>query len=149
MEDLPKIIAQIEIGKKVKIGIIREGRPIDLDVIVAEAVEEIKEVPQSTGPEVEKSLGLIVQNITPEIARYLNLRDRKGVIVTDIQPGSPAEDGDMRPGDIIREINKKSVLNVDEFRDIVNRTKSKDAIVMLVKRDNMSFYAVVREGKKN
>jgi serine protease Do len=149
MEDLPKIVAQIEIGNKAKIGVIREGRPIDIDVIVAEAIEEIKETPQSTGPEVERSLGLIVQNITPEIARYLNMRDRKGVIVTDIQPGSPAEDGDLRPGDIIREINRKLVSNVTEFRDIVKGTKSTDAIVMLVKRDNLSFYAVVREGKKN
>jgi serine protease Do len=149
MEQLPKTVAQIDIGKKAKISIIRDGKLIELDVVIVEAIDEVREISQEISPEMEKSLGIVVQNISPEIARHLHINDRKGVIVTDILPGSIAEDGELKPGDIVREVNKRPVLSVDEFRDIVKRTKPKDAIVMLVKRDNMSFYTVVKEGTKN
>ena len=96
-------------------------------------------------PEVEKNFGLVVQNITPEIARHLNLKDRRGVIVTDVQRGSPGEDADLRPGDIIKEINKKPVKNVADFKEIVKRASLKEGIVLLVKRENVTFYAVMRE----
>jgi serine protease Do len=88
----------------------------------------------------------VVQNITPEIARHLNIKDTKGVIVTDIQQGSPADEADVRAGDIIREINRKPVRNVDDFRGIVGKARPKDGVVMLVKRENMTFYAVMRNG---
>lgn len=148
MDQLPRIVAATEVGKKVKVGLIREGKRIDVEVTVAEFTEETREA-QNTTPEVEKNFGLVVQNITPEIARHLNLKDRRGVIVTDIQPGSPAEDADIRAGDIIKEINKKLVASVDDFREIVKKARPKEGIVMLVKRDNITFYAVVREGKSS
>jgi len=69
------------------------------------------------------------------------------VIVTDIQQGSPADEADVRAGDIIREINRKPVRNVDDFREIVNKVRPKEGVVMLVKRENMAFYAVIRDGK--
>jgi serine protease Do len=145
MEQLPKIIAATEIGKKAKVDLIRDGKPVQVDVVITEGREEPREA-RST-PQIEKNFGLVVQNITPEIARHLNLRDRRGVIVTDIQQGSPAEDADVRAGDIIKEINKKTVNNVDDFKEILKKARPKEGIVMLVKRENMSFYAVIREGK--
>jgi serine protease Do len=145
MDQLPKIVATVEIGKKVKLGIVRDGKPLELEVVIEETKEEGRESQAAT--EVEKYFGLVVQNITAEIARHLNLKDRRGVIVTDVQPGSLAEEGDIRAGDIIKEINKKPVKNVDDFRQTVKEARPKDGIVMLVKRENVTFYAVIREGK--
>ncbi len=145
MDQLPKMIAATEIGKRAKVDLIRDGKPMQVDVVIAEGREELREARGT--PQIDKSFGLVVQNITPEIARHLNLKDRRGVIVTDIQQGSPAEDADVRAGDIIKEINKKTVTNVDDFKEILKKARPKDGIVMLVKRENMSFYAVIREGK--
>ena len=143
MEQLPKLVAGTEIGKKVKLGLIREGKSLEVDVTVGELKEERKEARET--PETEKTYGLVVQNITPEIARHLNLKDRRGVIVTDIQPGSPAENADLRAGDIIVEINKKPVRNVADFKEIVKNASLKSGIVMLVKRENVTFYGVIKE----
>jgi serine protease Do len=145
MEELPKIVAAVEVGKKVRIRLIRDGSPLDLDVTITEGRDETREA-ASAAPELEKDFGLVVQNITPEIARHLNIKDTKGVIVTDIQQGSPAEEADVRAGDIIREINRKPVRNVDDFRQIVGKARTRDGVVMLVKRENMTFYAVMRNG---
>lgn len=143
MEQLPKLVAATEVGKKVRIGLIRDGKSINVEVVVAELKEEKREAKAT--PETEKNYGLVVQNITPEIAKHLNLKDRRGVIVTDIQPGSPGENADLRAGDIIAEINKKPVRNVADFKELMKTASLKDGIVMLVKRENVTFYAVVKE----
>ncbi|OPY70501.1 MAG: putative periplasmic serine endoprotease DegP-like precursor [Syntrophorhabdaceae bacterium PtaU1.Bin034] len=145
MDQLPRIVAGTEIGKKVRIGLIRDGKPKNVEVAITEGTDET--VQEQNTPEVEKNFGLVVQNITPEIARHLNLKDKRGVIVTDIQNGSAAEEADIRAGDIIKEINKKIVKNVDDFKEILKKARPREGIVMLVKRENMTFYAVVREGK--
>jgi len=146
MEVLPRTVAATEVGKKVAVGLVRDGKRMDINIAVAEVAEEEREV-QGSAPEVEKYFGLVVQNITPEIARHLDLKDRRGVIVTDIHQGSPGEDADIRAGDIVKEINRKPVTNVAEFREVLAKAKPRDGVVMLVKRDNVSFYAVVREEK--
>ena len=69
-------------------GLIRDGKPLEVEVTVAEGREETREA-RNTAPEVEKNFGLVVQNITPEIAHHLNLKDTRGVIVTDIQQRKP------------------------------------------------------------
>ncbi|MCX7966705.1 MAG: DegQ family serine endoprotease, partial [Syntrophorhabdaceae bacterium] len=107
---LPRLVAATEVGKKVKVGIIRDGKKMELDVVVGELQDET--VVASRRPDVEKDFGLVVQNITPEIARHFKLKDTRGVIVTEVQPGSPAYEADIREGDIIIKIGKRTIKNV-------------------------------------
>ena len=66
-------------------------RPLGIEVVIGELPEE--GLKASKKPEVEKDFGLVVQDITPEIAKHLNLKeDRRGVIATDVAPGSPAQE---------------------------------------------------------
>lgn len=144
MDQLPRMVAGTEIGHKVKIGLVREGKYHNVDAVIGELKDEKRESAEAT-PEVEKNFGLVMQNISADIARHLSLKDRRGVIITDIHPGSPAEEADLRPGDIIKEINKKPIRNIDDFKEIMRRVNTKDGVVMLVKRGNISFYAVIRD----
>jgi serine protease Do len=143
MDMLPRLVGGTEIGKQAKVGIIRDGKNIEVNVVIDELKEE--SVQASRKPEVEKDFGLVVQNITPEIAKHLNIKDKKGVIVTDVQPGSPAQNVDIRSGDIIKEINRKPIRNINDFKDAMKRGNVKEGIVLLVKRENMTFYIVLRE----
>jgi serine protease Do len=143
MDQLPRLVGSTEIGKKVKITVIRDGKSVDLDIVVAELKDEGL---QATGkPETEKDFGLVVQDIAPEIAKHLNLKDRRGVIVTDVQPGSPAADADIRSGDIIKEIARRPVRNLIDFKEGMRRANIKEGIVILVKRENATFYTVLRD----
>jgi serine protease Do len=142
-EMLPRVVATTEIGKKVKVGIIRDGKPLGIEVVIGELPEE--GLKASKKPEVEKDFGLVVQDITPEIAKHLNLKDRRGVIATDVTPGSPAADADIRSGDIIKEISRKPIQNTADFKEAMKNANIKEGIVMLVKRENTTFYTVVRE----
>jgi serine protease Do len=100
----------------------------------------------SKKPEVEKNFfGLVVQNITPDIAKHLNLKDKRGVIVTDVQPGSPAQNADVRSGDVIKEIGRRPVKNLTDFKEAMKKANAKEGVVMLIARENATFYAVMRE----
>lgn len=142
METLPRLVAQTEVGKKVKIKIIREGKQLEKEVIIGELKEE--ELPTLARPESQYDIGLVVQDITPDIARHLNLKDRTGVVVTDVRPGSPAYEADIRRGDVIKEVNKKTIRNVKDFREAIRTANLKEGILMLVRREGATFYAVVK-----
>ncbi len=142
-DQLPRLVGATEIGKKVKVGLIREGKQVEAEIVIAELQEE--GLRASKKPEVEKDFGLVVQDITPEIAKHLNLKDKRGVIVTDVLPGSPAQDGDIRSGDIIKEIGRKPIRNLADFREAMKRVNIKEGVVMLIRRDSTTFYTVIRE----
>ena len=142
-EMLPRLVAATEIGKKVKVEIIRDGKSMGIEIVTGELPEEGPKA--SKKPEVEKDFGLVVQDITPEIAKHLNLKDRNGVIATDVAPGSPAGDANIRSGDIIKEIGRKPIRNEADFKAAMKNANIKEGIVILVKRENATFYTVVRE----
>jgi serine protease Do len=143
METLPKLVASTEVGKKVKLMVIREGKRIEAEVVIGELKEEALQAFRK--PDVEKDFGLVVQEITPEIAKHLNLKDKRGVIVTDVQPGSPAQDSDIRSGDIIREIGRRPIRNMDDYKQAMKGVSIKEGIVILINRENATFYVVLRE----
>jgi serine protease Do len=144
MEQLPRLVGATEIGKKVKIGILRDGKQMDVDLVIGEMKEE--GVLTSKKPEVDKDFfGLVVQNINPDIAKHLNLKDKRGVIVTDVQPGSAAQNADIRSGDVIKEIARKPVRNLTDFKEAMKKANIKEGIVLLITRENATFYAVMRD----
>ena len=142
VDTLPKLVGATEIGKKAKVGIIRDKKSLEMEVVIGELKDE--KLQASKKPEVEKDFGLVVQNITPEIAKHLNLKDKRGVIVTDVQPGSPAQEGDIRSGDIIKEISRKPIKNIEDFKEAVKKVNIKEGAVLLIQRENVTFYTVLR-----
>lgn len=142
-ETLPRLVAATEIGKRVKVEVVRDGKTVAFDVIIGELPEE--GLRSSKKPEIEKDFGLVVQEITPEIAKHLNLKDKRGVIVTDVAPGSPAADADIRSGDIIKEIARKPIRTMADFKEAMKSANIKEGVVILIKREDTTFYTVLRE----
>ncbi len=143
MDQLPRLVAATEIGKRVKLGLMRDGKNMEVEVVIGEMKEE--GLRASRKPETEKDFGLVVQDITPDIAKHLGLKDKAGVIVTDVQPGSPAQNGDIKSGDVIKEIGRRPIRNINDFKEAMKRANLKEGIVILVKRDNGTFYTVLRD----
>ncbi|MCX7965574.1 MAG: PDZ domain-containing protein, partial [Syntrophorhabdaceae bacterium] len=79
------------------------------------------------------------------IARHFKLKDTRGVIVTEVQPGSPAYEADIREGDIIIKIGKRTIKNVNDFKEAMKKANIKEGIVIFLRRENMTFYTVMRE----
>jgi len=119
--ELIRIVAGIPVGEMVKIKVLRDGKPKTFTVTVTERPES-RDV---AGAEPDKSgeyFGMIVQEITPEIAEHLGLTDAAGVVITQVENGSPAAAAGIQVGDIVRQINRSRIASLEEYQ----RTMSGD-----------------------
>jgi len=139
-KDLPRIVAATPVGKTVTIKISRNGKAMTKDVKVGEMEEKTVEAAKApTG----KKLGIAIQDITPDIARALSLKDTNGALVAQVEPGTPADNAGLQRGDVIREINKKPIKDAKDFMQKIEETKSGGTLLLLVKRDENSLYIPV------
>ena len=140
-KDLPRIVAAIAIGKTVPVKISRNGKVINKDVKVGEMDE--KPVTETSKAPTGKKLGIAVQNITPDIARALSLKDTNGAVVTQVEPGSPAANAGIQQGDVIREVNRKPVKDVKGFMERIEEAKAGGNILLLIQRGENSLFITV------
>jgi serine protease Do len=82
-------------------------------------------------------LGVVMQNITPAIARSYGLTDTNGVLIADVTPGSPADRAGLRAGDIVRSFAGKPVTNVKEL----------DKEISAIGIGGTAEVSIVREGR--
>jgi S1-C subfamily serine protease len=89
-------------------------------------------------------MGLTVQDFSPQLAISLGLPPGEGgVVVVQVQPGSPASRAGFRPGDLIQEMNQEPVEDTGAFaRQVSERTK--ELTLFLVKRGEGMLFLVVR-----
>jgi Do/DeqQ family serine protease len=77
--------------------------------VPSNAARQTLESVLKTGRAVRGYLGVILQEITPQLARQYGIRDLQGVLVLDVAPGSPAEAAGLQPGDILRKVDGRPV----------------------------------------
>jgi serine protease Do len=139
-KDLPRIVAATPVGKTVTVKVLRDGKEVSQQVKVAEMEEAVAEAAKAP---VQKTLGLSVQTLTPQIAQQLGLRPGSGVVVTRVEPGSAADEAQIRTGDVIREVDRKPVRTAQEFTQLVAKAKPKQGILLLVQRGEGSLFVAV------
>ncbi|MGE5818530.1 MAG: DegQ family serine endoprotease [Deltaproteobacteria bacterium] len=143
--ELPSLIADTPPNQKVTLKIIHENKEQTLTVKIGELPDDNDASQQLEAKDPE--IGLRVQRITPEAARRLGLTSTKGVLVVEVQPGSPADQVGLQPADVIREVNQKPVNNVKDFERVARQGRRGDRILLLVQRgDNAVFFALKRKG---
>ncbi len=146
MSELPKSVAITPPGTKSEVELIRDGRSKKVSVVLGELPEQIvrKKPEVQEQKDVEDNLGLVVQDITPQIAKRLGIEKTGGVIITNVYRGSPAWDAGLRKGDIIIELNKKEIDDVNQYKKIMNRVNVNDSLLFLVKRNQGTIYIALK-----
>ena len=139
-KELPRIVASTPVGQSVMVKISRNGKMTDRQVKLGE-MEEKAEVAKA--PSTHKRLGIMVQNLTPEISQGLGLKKEMGVVVTQVEPGSPASDAGIQTGDVIREVDRKPVKDVEDFVQKVEKAKDQDTVLLFVQRGQNNLFAAV------
>jgi serine protease Do len=136
-------IAAMRVGERIEIKAIRDGAEKTFEIIVAERTEkaELAAERRSGGAD---DLGMALQDITPDVAKYLGLQKRNGVIVVDVKDGSIADEVGIQPKDIILEVNKIKVSSMKDYAREMSKRKTKDSILLLVKRGRSTFYVAIR-----
>ena len=145
--ELTRIIADFHVGEMVKIKILRNGKEKTVNVKIGKRQEgrlTLGGIPHKE----QEAFGIRVSNLTPEIARKFNIRETTGVVVTDVRSGSQGDSEGIQPGDIIKEINHRSINTVDDYKDATQKVKKDGAVIMLVKRANSGFFVIKLKKKK-
>ncbi len=144
--ELLRIVAMLPVGKTVAVAILRNGREETKKVLVGER-RELQEM--AGGSRVNEQLGLTVQEITPEMARILKLREKGGVVITRVNPDSPADDAGLKVNDVILQVNRVRVQSLKDFTDELSRSGKEETVMFLIKRDEAAVFVTLRrEAKK-
>ncbi len=138
--NLRNMVANTLPNKEVMITIIRDGKPITVNVKITEMPAEIQTLSKTFDNQLK---GIHVQSLNPEIKKNLNVPKRiTGVVITDIEDGSPAQDVLMN-GDIIMEINKKDIYNIKDYESVASSINSNENVLLLVYRQKSAFYVTL------
>lgn len=129
-KELPRIVGQTPVGKDVDVLILRKGKEITKQVKLGrlEDGEKIAKASATQGePEksiVKKALGLDLSPITDEAKKRYSIKDNvKGVLVSRVDPNSPAADKRIQAGDIIVEVQQEQVATPDAVTKRVEALK--------------------------
>jgi serine protease Do len=139
-QDLPLIVANTAVGKKVKVVVFRQGREFSLDLTVA----ELKDADDSPAAKTEtEALGLSLSELTPELRARHSLVGHEGLLVTGLEAGSPAAEADFQVGDLIVEINGQPVKNQGDYRAALKAKASGELASFLVKRGDRTIFLTI------
>jgi serine protease Do len=141
--ELPAMVANTPVGTHVTVKVLRAGKEKTFELNLGELPSRL--TARAEGE--EEGWGLTVAPITPQLARRYRLEDESGVVITDVEEGSPAAEAGLRPGDVIQEVDRTRVDSIDDFAEAVERAKDKETLLILARRGTMSaFYALKRSG---
>ena len=144
--ELSSMIANTPVGHRTKVHLIRDGKRKTLTVTLAKREDDQKaELSQSRDGE---EMGIEVTDLDSEIARRFGIDgNENGVLVTDVKDGSLAQDADVRPGDIIKEINRTVVKDRSDFIQLIKKNKDSQNLQLLIKRRNAGYLVIKIEKK--
>jgi serine protease Do len=91
-------------------------------------------------------LRLRVGELQAEGARDLNPRNLQGVVVTEVEEGSPADEAGMSRGDVILEVNRQKVTNLQDFRTVLSRPTDAKSVLFLIRQGDSMVYVALQPG---
>ncbi|MEC9226526.1 MAG: DegQ family serine endoprotease [Pseudomonadota bacterium] len=155
MRDLPRIVAETEIGATVAVELIRNGSRMSVDVTLgelekAELVGIVGEESQGDAESFEK-LGFSVDNLNAELAVELGLDENmRGVVVTEVEEGSPAFDKGLQPGDVIKRFGQRRVENAADLAKSVAETleSGRAGVLLLVESEGRERFIQIGFAKE-
>ncbi|MGA7210566.1 MAG: Do family serine endopeptidase [Pseudolabrys sp.] len=155
MRDLPRIVADTPVGKDVEVVVIRKGKEETKSVKLGRledekkqaAVTDKKDGTPEEKPVVKKALGLDLANLTDDLRKKHNIKDKvKGVVITGVDPNSPAAEKRLAPGMVIAEVQQQPVSSATELQQRIEKLKKdgkKAAVLLVVSPDgDPSFVAL-------
>jgi len=163
---LARVVAEAAPGRRVKVEVRRDGTPVIATLVVgekecreeltqelAERRPDLEHLPELTGrlPEITKDfrqllidpsapprMGVRYQEISGQLARYFRLPHERGLLVTHVDEGSPAEKAGLKAGDVVLAIDGKDVRDAGDLRHRVASAEDGD-VKLQVQRDGKAL----------
>jgi serine protease Do len=140
---LQRLVAAVRPGTHVPVKVNRNGKDLTLNATVGQMpTEEVAVV----APEPLERHGFAVQDLTPELREKLQVKEG-GVLVSSVEPGSPAFRRGLRPGYVILEVDRQPVKSRQELLAILQASRPETDLLLLVQRGKNTRFIVVPSAK--
>jgi serine protease Do len=138
-----RTISTIAPAQKAKLLIFRDGKTKNITVTVELLPEEGgKETPAEAQESSLEKYGLQIQNLTPDLAKRFQLEAEEGIIVSEVEQGSPAAEAGLQPGMLVVEVNRKKISNTRQF--LAELKKADKRLLLRVKSERGTFFITLK-----
>ncbi len=144
--DLQRAVGLTEPGSAARIKMWRDRAERTLELKLGEAPDD-PEASAKPAPKAKSLLGLDVRPLTPELARQLGIHAGEGVVVEAVEIASPADSSGIRPGDVIREVNRQKVRTLADFEQATRPLKAGDRVTLRLQRGTAALYVAFTVGQ--
>ncbi len=143
--ELPYIVSSTPVGKIVDVEILRAGAKQTIQVELGELPQDGETTLASRAPSSSPaSLGLYVQELTPDLASRYNITSSEGVLIFRVDVNSPASEAGLKSGDVILEIDRERIKDIGHFNRKIEGYKKGDTILLLVERSGSTLYLTLK-----
>jgi len=139
-------IAAMSPGTDVALTVLRDGHEEQLHAKLIELKDDNEATASEGGGEKESGggqLGITVETVTADMASRLKLKKAQGVVISDIDPNSPAAEAGLQPGDVILEVNHQPVKSGADIRAGVKASGSRPTL-LLMNRDGVNHFLALQ-----
>jgi serine protease Do len=145
-------IAESDIGSNLTIDLVRDG---ESKTVMAQVIEQPADLAArlnrnqnapDPSPNSQNAVfaGIEVKNLTPQLRSQANVpASVNGVIVTRVDPSSGVAQ-ELRPGDVIEQINRQPVANVDEFQSLISRLDPDRPVMVGMARNRQRSFVIIQ-----
>ncbi len=137
-------------GSQINLKVLHNGQTRNVTLTLAEmpmkqtAANTTRQKPSQAPDSGQPHLGVAITELTADIKEHLDLpAGTKGVVIADVEDGSPAAEAGLQPGDIIQEVNRKPVRTVPEFQTQLS-ARGSDPLLLLVNRDGRTMFVALK-----
>ena len=138
MQELQRLVAATRPGTPIRLKIRRDRQ----EQLVAVEIGELKDL-EPKAEAAGSRYGLTLDAVTRELAKQFNLKTDEGVVVTNVESGGPGARDGLRKGDVILEIERTPVTTMDSFKNAVSKLDPSDHVLLLILREERSFYTIL------
>lgn len=142
VHELSLVITGARIGSPSRVKVLRHNQAISLSVNVGERPSDISGGFWSFSKSESQKLGIMVESITPDTQRQLNLLSTEGALITEVKPGSAADEAGVRPGDVIHEANHVPVNRASDLQAVTRSSKDRSTVLLKIERQGQTLFIV-------
>jgi len=138
VRNLVKRVGETQVGKRVPVEVLRDGKKVTLQVQIGERPDPFaEEIESKEKVATEEWRGLSVESIDSAIAKRYGIEEEYGVVVIEIKPNSIADQSGLMVGDVIMSMNRRQIKNLKDYSSAVKSIKG-DALI----RTNRGYFVI-------
>jgi serine protease Do len=148
--ELQMAIGLMSPGENVALKVLRDGKPESFSVKLASLDDKAGNEQASNGSHDKARWGIGLTDVSPDVRSELQLPDDvKGAVVTNVQPGSSADNAGLRQGDVILQVNRKDTNTAADAKSALSGIKEGDDALVLVHSNGGNTYRVMHAPENN